>query len=72
MIDPRKYWTMCRVNDWLYVYSDDPEVYRYGKESNERLVSLTDGRPELADIYNAWRDHVFNCGPRPAEPKLEE
>lgn len=71
-MDVRKYWTMCRVNDWFYAYTDDPEVYRDGKENNDRLVSLTNGRPDLADIYNAWYDHAFNCGPRPAEPKLED
>lgn len=69
---PKQYWTMCRLHDWFYGYSDDPEVYREGKEADSGLVSMTYGRPDLADIYNAWRDHVFNCGPRPDEPKVED
>ena len=69
---PKQYWTMCRVHDWFHSYSDDPEVYREGRDSEKELDRLTYGRPDLAEIYNAWFDHAFACGPRPDEPKVED
>lgn len=71
-MDVRKYWTMCRLHDWLYEYSDDPSVYREGYESHNELIRLANGRPEFVDMYHAWYEHAFNCGPRPAEPKMED
>jgi hypothetical protein len=71
MIDVRKYWTQCRLHDWHYMMSDDPEVYRMGKDSEDYLVSLAHNDPAMAEVYKQWQDHARNCGPRPAEPKLE-
>ena len=72
MIDARKFWTMCRLHDWFYMMSEDPEVYRDGEEYLDRLGDLMRGRPDLYAIYDAWRAHHYECGPVPAEPKLEE
>lgn len=69
---PREYWTACRLHDWFYSYSEDPGAYRAGKDDRERLMSLTQDRPELAAIFKAWQDHKFDTGPVPPEPKLED
>lgn len=71
-MDVRKYWTACRLHDWLYHYSDDPEVYRQGKESEDHLVALADTDPELNEIFLQWQEYRHNSGPRPTEPKLED
>lgn len=70
-MDARKYWTACRIHDWHYEMSEDPEVYRNGKEGQDHLVALADSDPELNEIYLQWQDYHFNSGPRPAEPKLD-
>lgn len=69
---PREYWTACRLHDWFYSYSEDPGVYRAGKDERDRLVSLTHERPDLASIFKAWQDNKFDTGPVPPEPKLED
>lgn len=71
MIDARKFWTMCRLHDWFYMMSDDPEVYRNGKENEDYLVSLAHNDTALTDLFKQWQDHYYECGPRPTEPKLE-
>ena len=69
-MDVRKYWTQCRLHDWHYEMSDDPEVYRNGKANEDYLLSLTHNSPAMADMFKQWQDHAYNCGPRPAEPKM--
>lgn len=72
MIDPRKYWTMCRMHDWLYEYSDDPGVYREGKDSLDELLTLRDKTPEHRAVYDGWYAYYFEAGPKPEEPKVGE
>lgn len=72
MVDPRKFWTMCRLHDWFYMMSDDPEVYRNGAESEADLLRLAYAKPVLAEIYEAWREYQFNSGPKPKEPSMED
>jgi hypothetical protein len=69
---PREYWTACRLHDWHYMYSDDPGVYRAGKESLDRLQLLAHNDPALANIFRQWEENQMNCGPVPREPKLED
>lgn len=71
MIDPRKYWTMCRLHDWLYEESDDPAVNREGKASEEELLILRDKSPEHRAVFDAWHNYYFAAGPKPEEPKME-
>ena len=72
MIDARKFWTMCRLHDWHYHMSDDPEVYRDGRESEERLLELAEASPEHSTVYGAWYAYHYENGARPEEPKLED
>ena len=69
---PREYWTACRLHDWFYEYSDDPGVFRAGVQASYRLIQLKNDRPDLAAIFEAWKDHAINSGPVPTEPKLED
>lgn len=69
---PKQFWTACRVHDWFYPYSDDPEVYRIGKESQEDLTSAAKSDPALMAVFKQWEDHMWDSGPRPIEPKVEE
>ena len=69
---PRQFWTACRIHDWTYMYSDDPGVYRNGKEQNEALLNEAHADPALMDIYRAWGEYHFENGAKPAEPKLED
>lgn len=71
-MDARKFWTMCRLHDWFYMMSDDPEVYRSGEESLENLEALMRNRPDLYAVYDAWRAHHYEAGAVPVEPKLED
>lgn len=71
-MDPRKFWSMCKYHDWYYFMSDDPGVFREGRDAEDELLRLTHEDPALMDIYNQWREHHFNAGARPVEPKLEE
>jgi hypothetical protein len=71
-MDARKFWTQCRLHDWFYMMSDDPEAYRDGEESERRLLTLAKESPAHAVIYEAWRAYHHDNGPRPVEPKLEE
>ncbi len=71
-MNPRQYWTACRLHDWYYSYSDDPEVYRNGRDEQARLELLARNHAELADIFAQWEEHNFNCGAMPPEPKLED
>lgn len=71
-MDARKYWTMCRLHDWLYFMSDDPGVFREGQESEDKILSAAQDNPSLQDIYNQWRDYHFNSGAKPAEPRMED
>lgn len=66
---PRKFWTMCRIHDWTYMYSDDPEVYANGVKSLNDLLRIADKGPEFEEVYNAWENYHFHCGPKPDEPK---
>ncbi len=70
-MDARKFWTMCRLHDWFYMMSDDPAVYRNGEEYLENLERIMMGRPDLYAIYDAWREHHYEAGAVPPEPKLE-
>lgn len=69
---PRQFWTACRIHDWTYMYSDDPGIYRNGKEQNESLLNAAHDNPALMDIYRAWGEYHFENGAKPAEPKLED
>lgn len=69
---PRKFWTACRVHDWTYEYSDDPNVYRNGKEEREHLQSIAEKGGEYKCIYDAWHAYHFDNGAKPEEPKLED
>jgi hypothetical protein len=40
---PRQYWTACRLHDWRYMYSDDPDVYCAGKDERWALRTMVDG-----------------------------
>ena len=71
-MDVRKYWTLCRLHDWHYMMSDDPEVYRNGKDYEDMLASMAHKDEAMAGIYKAWREYHHNCGPRPPEPSLED
>lgn len=66
---PRKFWTACRIHDWTYMYSDDPEVYRNGKEEREALLRIADKGPDFKRVYDAWHDYHFDSGAKPEEPK---
>lgn len=68
---PRKFWTMCRLHDWTYMYSDDREAYRNGKEENEALINAALSNPELMAIYHAWEGYHFRCEAKPPEPKMD-
>lgn len=72
MIDPRKYWTMCRMHDWFYMMAEDPGAYRDGRDNEYELRSMGESDPRLMEIFTQWEDHFRNCGARPDEPKLEE
>lgn len=71
-MDPRKFWTMCRIHDWFYMMSDDPVVYRDGFDSEKELSRIAAKSPKLTEVYEAWREHMLGTGPKPAEPKMEE
>ena len=71
-MDKRKYWTLCRLHDWHYMMSDDPEVYRNGADYERMLEEFAKESPEHAEVYEAWRDHHYNCGPVPKEPKMKD
>ena len=70
-MDIRKYWTQCRLHDWHYEMSDDPEVYRMGKESEDYLLSLAHKDPAMAEVFKQWKAYQFTSAPRPIEPKIE-
>lgn len=72
MVDPRKFWTMCRIHDWFYSMSDDDEVYRNGVENETKLLRISQTDPKLSEIYEAWREYQFNSGPKPKEPSMED
>ena len=71
-MDLRKYWTACRLHDWLHMMSDDPEVYRAGRDNLERLREIAALSPEHAEMFEAWQHHAFDAGPKPKEPKMED
>lgn len=71
-MDVRKFWTMCRLHDWFYMMSDDPEAYRDGVEMERMLLDIAALSPAHAEVYEAWRAHHHDCGARPDEPKLED
>lgn len=68
---PREYWTACRLHDWTYMYSDDPGVYRAGREESERLLSIADTSEEHKSIYAAWHAYHFDNAAKPDEPKID-
>lgn len=69
---PRKFWTVCRLHDWFFMMSEDPEAYRDGEEYLENIERLMDGRPDLQAIYKAWYEHHYEAGAKPAEPLMED
>jgi predicted hydrolase (HD superfamily) len=71
-MDVRKYWTQCRLHDWHYEMSDDPEVYRNGKDSEDYLLSIAHEDPAIAEVFLQWQAYHYYSGPRPAEPKMED
>ena len=71
-MDARKFWTACRVHDWHYQMTDDPGAYALGAQAHQELVNTAYSHADLTAIFEAWRDHHFNAGARPAEPKMEE
>lgn len=71
-MDARKFWTACRIHDWHYEMSDDPDVYRNGADARRNLQSLAMRDENLRPIYDAWYEYHFNAGAAPAEPKLED
>jgi predicted hydrolase (HD superfamily) len=71
-MDIRKYWTQCRLHDWHYEMSDDPETYRMGKDSEDYLLSLAHKDPAMAEVFKQWQSYHRDTGPRPIEPKIED
>lgn len=69
---PRQFWTLCRVHDWFYTYSDDDEVYRAGRDERAYLDTAASQNPALAEILRRWEEYNYNCGEKPAEPALED
>lgn len=66
---PRKFWTACRIHDWTYMYSDDPEVFRNGNEERNTLLYIADKGPAFKEVYMAWHNYHFDNGSKPEEPK---
>lgn len=71
-MDPRKFWTACRVHDWWFHMSDDPGVYRDGRETEDYLHHLARKDPALMEIFVAWEQYNRGTGAKPDEPKLED
>lgn len=69
-MDPRKFWTACRVHDWFYMMAEDPGAYRDGHDNEEHLQSMANNDPALTPIFKAWEDYYRGTGQKPDEPKM--
>ena len=50
-----EYTKLLVKHDWCYQMSDDPRAYQRGREERERLVSLAERNPELAQLLQKYR-----------------
>lgn len=71
-MDPRKFWTMCRIHDWFYHMSDDPSVYREGADRESDILAIAEKSPAHRAVYEAWRAYHFESGEKPSEPKEKD
>ena len=51
-ITPEQYKKMLNTHDWHYQMSEDPGVYRRGKESRDRLIELSKTCEEFKSMYS--------------------
>ena len=56
------YQQLLDKHDWYYEFSDDPRVYKKGKQERRKLVSLAKSSEELASLYS--QEHKKHFGGR--------
>lgn len=71
-MDPRKFWTACRVHDWFYMMAEDPGAYRDGRDDEASLLHMAEQDPALMEVFKAWEDYYRGGGAKPDEPKVED
>lgn len=47
-------------HDWLYAYSDDPNVYERGRYEQETLEYLAKENPEFKQAFNKEKRDFFS------------
>ena len=64
----KDYWNQLAQHDWFYEYSDDPRMYREGRDNNHRLMEIAKHDQKYTDLYHAYAKYVFGAGPQPPCP----
>ena len=52
-----EFYKLCAKADWHYSYSDDPEVYRKGKDYQDAFETVANKIPTFKLIYAAFKYH---------------
>ena len=49
----REFAYLLLLHDWYYQHSDDPDIYRYGRESWRRITKALKTNPEYQPLFDA-------------------
>ena len=61
------FFSICEDFDWDYLMSDDPNVYRLGRQGEDRLIALADTW-EKRGIMLAFKTAAYSNSPKPTPP----
>ncbi len=56
-------------HDWYHGLSDDPGVYRRGKDSADKLLSTSRISTDHERLYADYCDYIFDNGAKPVRPE---
>lgn len=72
----REFYSMLENHDWYFDWSDDMRVYRAGKESLNKLISLSQVSPKHRELFQDFESYMFTGEPwgdeRSDRPKIPD
>jgi hypothetical protein len=55
-------------HDWYYMYSDDGNVHRRGREASQKLQAMVQENKHFLALYNEYSDYISGNREKPTRP----
>lgn len=63
-----EYYDQLASHDWFYMYSDDSNVHRRGRDNVARLQAIAQENESLLNLYKLYNDYINGKSDKPERP----